>query len=139
MQAPDHGFTITNNGLFADEEISVGSDRRLKQAIEYRMDKYENFFMKLKPAQYQLKAGKSKRLHTGFIAQDVERALLESGLTTNDFAGLTITPVQEVNPKDGIDDVFYRLRYGEFISLNTYMIQTLYRRISELEEKIKSL
>ena len=123
----------------ADEEISVGSDRRLKQAIEYRMDKYENFFMKLKPAQYQLKAGKSKRLHTGFIAQDVERALLESGLTTNDFAGLTITPVQEVNPKDGIDDVFYRLRYGEFISLNTYMIQTLYRRISELEEKIKSL
>ena len=139
MQAPDHGFTITNNGLFADEEISVGSDRRLKQAIKYRMDKYENFFMKLKPAQYQLKAGKSKRLHTGFIAQDVERALLESGLTTNDFAGLTITPVQEVNPKDGIDDVFYRLRYGEFISLNTYMIQTLYRRISELEEKIKSL
>lgn len=139
MQAPDHGFTITNNGLFADEEISVGSDRRLKQAIEYRMDKYENFFMKLKPTQYQLKAGKSKRLHTGFIAQDVERALLESGLTTNDFAGLTITPVQEVNPKDGIDDVFYRLRYGEFISLNTYMIQTLYRRISELEEKIKSL
>ena len=128
MQAPDHGFTITNNGLFADEEISVGSDRRLKQAIEYRMDKYENFFMKLKPAQYQLKAGKSKRLHTGFIAQDVERALLESGLTTNDFAGLTITPVQEVNPKDGIDDVFYRLRYGEFISLNTYMIQTLYLR-----------
>lgn len=95
--------------------------------------------MRLKPARYQLKSGASGRLHTGFIAQDVERALSESGLTTKDFAGLTITPVEEVNEKDGIDDVFYRLRYGEFISLNTYMIQTLYRRISELEEKIKSL
>lgn len=139
MQSPRHGLTITNNGLFADEELSVGSDKRLKQAIEYRMDKYEKFFMLLKPTQYQLRAGESGRLHTGFIAQDVERALLESGLTTKDFAGLTITPVQEVNPRDGIDDVFYRLRYGEFISLNTHMIQVLYRRISELEEKIKSL
>ena len=52
---------------------------------------------------------------------------------------MVITPVEEVNPKDGIEDSYYRLRYGEFISLNTYMIQTLYRRISELEEKIKSL
>lgn len=139
MQAPSHGLTITNNGLFADEELTISSDRRLKQAIEYSMDKYEKFFMLLKPTQYQFKAGASGRFHTGFIAQDVESALIDSGLSTDEFAGLVITPVVEVNEKDGIEDCYYRLRYGEFISLNTYMIQTLYRRISELEEKIKSL
>lgn len=139
MQAPSHGLTITNNGLFADEELTISSDRRLKQAIEYSMDKYEKFFMLLKPTQYQFKAGASRRFHTGFIAQDVESALIDSGLSTDEFAGLVITPVVEVNEKDGIEDCYYRLRYGEFISLNTYMIQTLYRRISELEEKIKSL
>lgn len=138
MQAPDHGLTITNNGLFADEELTISSDRRLKQVIEYNMDKYEKFFMLLKPTQYQFKAGASGRFHTGFIAQDVESALIESGLATDDFAGLVITPVVEVNEKDGIEDCYYRLRYGEFISLNTHMIQALYKRISELEEKIKS-
>lgn len=139
MQAPEHGLTITNSGLFADEEITINSDRRFKTEIAYDMSKYEEFFMRLKPTQYRFKTGASKRLHTGFIAQDVESALLESGLHAEDFAGLVITPVEEVNPKDGIEDSYYRLRYGEFISLNTYMIQTLYRRISELEEKIKSL
>lgn len=138
MQSPRHGLTITNSGLFADEEISTDSDRRLKTSIEYQMDKYEEFFMLLKPAQYKYRLGESGRLHTGFIAQDIESALLQSGLTTNDFAGITITPVIEVNERDGITDNYYRLRYGEFISLNTYMIQKLYRRIEELEAKIKS-
>lgn len=139
MQAPDHGLTITNSGLFVDEEITVSSDRRLKTGIKYDMSKYENFFMRLRPTQYQLKSGASKRFHTGFIAQDVESALVESGLSTTDFAGLVITPVEEVNEKDGIEDKYYRIRYGEFISLNTHMIQRLYRRVWELEEKVKSL
>lgn len=139
MQSEDHSFTVTNSGLFADEEITISSDRRLKTGIKYDMSKYENFFMKLRPTQYQFKSGESKRFHTGFIAQDVENAMIESGLSTMDFAGLVITPVVEVNEKDGITDNYYRLRYGEFVSLNTYMIQTLYHRITELEEKIKSL
>lgn len=135
----DIDFFITGDGIYAAEEITVGSDRRLKNSIEYDMEKYEKFFMALKPTQYRLNRGQSGRYHTGFIAQDVEKALLNSGLTTSDFAGLTITPVEEVNEKDGIEDSYYRLRYGEFISLNTYMIQKLYRRIDELEAKIKSM
>jgi len=95
--------------------------------------------MRLKPTQFQYKAGASGRFHTGFIAQDVEAALIESGLSTDEFAGLVITPVIEVNKKDGIEDCYHRLRYGEFISLNTYMIQKLYRRIEELEEKLHNI
>jgi hypothetical protein len=138
MQSEDHGLTVTNNGIFADEEITVSSDRRLKTGIAYQMNRYEEFFMRLKPTQFQYKAGASGRFHTGFIAQDVETALIESGLSTDEFAGLVITPVIEVNKKDGIEDCYHRLRYGEFISLNTYMIQKLYRRIEELEEKLNN-
>lgn len=140
MSAPnDKDLFVTGSGVYSSDEISVGSDRRLKYAIEYNMKKYEKFFSLLKPTQYKLKNGQSGRYHTGFIAQDVEDALEYSGLTNKDFAGLTILPVQEVNPKDGIDDEVYRLRYGEFISLNTYMIQKLMREVAELKEQIQKL
>lgn len=91
--------------------------------------------MNLKPTKFFYNHGQSNRFHLGFIAQDVEQALISSGLTTKDFAGLTITPVQEVQ-KDEIDDYKYSLRYGEFISLNTFMIQKLYREIEQLKEKL---
>lgn len=135
MTSDDLDFYITNNGIYASEEITIKSDRRLKNTIDYDLGKYINFFMNLKPTRFYYNHGASDRFHTGFIAQDVENALKKSGLTTNDFAGLVITPVQEVQ-KDGISDFRYSLRYGEFISLNTFMIQNLYREIEQLKEKL---
>lgn len=135
MTTEDLDFYITNNGIYASEEITIKSDRRLKNTIDYDLEKYKNFFMNLKPTRFYYNHGASDRYHTGFIAQDVENALKESGLTTKDFAGLVITPVKEVQ-KDGIKDFRYSLRYGEFISLNTFMIQDLYREIEQLKEKL---
>lgn len=128
-------FFITNNGIYAAEELTISSDRRMKHSIDYDLSSYEDFFMNLKPTRFMYNHGESGRLHTGFIAQDVESALNSSGLTKSDFAGLVITPVEEVM-KDGIEDYKYRLRYGEFISLNTYMIQRLYHRVEEIENKL---
>lgn len=51
------------------------------------MDKYSGFFMSLKPSFYRFNKGSSQRFHIGFIAQDVEEALLNNGLKTSDFAG----------------------------------------------------
>lgn len=135
MTTPNLDFFITNNGIYAAEELTISSDRRMKHSIDYDLSSYENFFMNLKPTKFMYNHGESGRLHTGFIAQDVESALNSSGLTKLDFAGLVITPVEEVM-KDGIEDYKYRLRYGEFISLNTYMIQRLYHRVEEIEKKL---
>lgn len=137
MTAGGSEFYVVGNYIYASEEITSGSDRRIKNSIVYDLDPYEKFFLALKPTQFKYNAGTSNRFHTGFIAQDVETALLESGLTTLDFAGLVITPVLEVG-EDGITDQHYRLRYGEFIALNTYMIQKLYRRVEELEKKLEN-
>lgn len=132
-------FFITAKGIYASEEIILRSDRRLKNTINYDFDRYDEFFMGLKPATFKYNNGHGGRLHSGFIAQDVEDALHNAGLSNMDFAGLVIAPIEEVNEADGITDNYYKLRYGEFISLNTHMIQKLYRRITKLENELQSL
>lgn len=134
---------VVGGSISMTENPFEGSDRRIKYDIGYGMSQYEDFFMRLKPTQYKLVNGDSGRFHTGFIAQDVEDALKLSGLSTLDFAGISITPIEYakeiIDPcKFGITDNYYSLRYGEFISLNTYMIQKLYRRIEELESKLSN-
>ena len=131
-------FYITRNMIHATEAISIGSDRRLKKDIDYDLSKFKDFFCHLKPSSYQYKHGTSGRIHTGFIAQDVENALEKAGLSRQDFAGLTVEPVEEVI-EDGISDYRYSLRYEEFVSLNTYMIQELNRKVKELESRINEL
>lgn len=134
MQAPDNGITITNNVISASEEITVSSDRRIKNSISYDMDKYSGFFMSLKPSFYRFNKGSSQRYHIGFIAQDVEEALLNNGLATSDFAGFVRCAGAHDVHDQYLDQCY--LRYADFISLNTYMIQKLYREIGQLKEKL---
>lgn len=134
MQAPDNGITITNNVISASEEITIGSDRRIKNSISYDMDKYSGFFMSLKPSSYRLNKGNSQRFHIGFIAQDVEEALLNNGLETSDFAGFVRCAGAHDVHDQYLDQCY--LRYSDFISLNTYMIQKLYREIEQLKSKL---
>lgn len=137
MQAPDNGITITNNVISASEEITVSSDRRIKNSISYDMEKYSGFFMSLKPSFYRFNKGSSQRFHIGFIAQDVEEALLDNGLETSDFAGfIRCAGAHDVH--DQYLDQCY-LRYSDFISLNTFMIQKLYREMEQKEKRIKYL
>lgn len=138
MTSSDADFYVSGSSIVASDEISTPSDRRIKNSVEYDMEKYENFFMSLKPTQYKMNKGTSGRYHIGFIAQDVENALLDNGLTTNDFAGITIEKLDDGFVKNDIESEYYQLRYAEFISLNTHMIQTLCRRIDDLENKIQN-
>ena len=129
-------------GLYAGNATIQTSDRRKKNSIDYDMGRYETFFHLLKPTQYKLNNGDSGRYHVGFISQDVEEAMEEAGLTSLDFAGFIKSPVYEVEDEKGdydtsspIVDYRYALRYGEFVALNTYMIQRLYERVERLEGK----
>ena len=133
MQGTGANFYVCN-GIHASSEISVGSDLRIKNSIGYNLDKYDKLFMALKPSRFKYNDGTSGRFHLGFIAQEVEQAMEEAGLTTRDLAALIKEPVQEVM-EDGITDFRYSLRYGEFIALNTHMIQKLYRMVMELYQQ----
>ena len=75
---------------------------------------------------YKYNDGTSDRYHSGFIAQPTKEALDSAGLTLKDFAGICIENM-------GTDEEVWRLRYEEFIALNTWKIQQLEKRIEQLE------
>lgn len=132
-------FFITANGIYTDEEITLRSDGRLRNTINYDFNRYDEFSMGLEPATFKYNNGHGGRLHSGFIAQDVEDILHNADLSNMDFASLVIAPIEEANEADGITDSYYRLHYGEFISLGIRMIQKLYRRITKLGNELQSL
>lgn len=129
-------YNLGDGGLvWADIYAASGtintSDREKKEAIVYGLYKLDGLLDKLEPCTFRFRDGTSGRSHPGFIAQDVEAALEELGLTTADFAGLVKSPRE-----DGGYDYF--LRYNEFIPINTWEIQKLKAKVAELEARLGS-
>lgn len=123
MTAEDNNFYVSSTRVHSDTEIDVGSDARLKNTVEYDLaGQYGGFYRRLRPCRFKYNNGTSDRFHTGFIAQEVEQALGESGLTGQELAAL-------VQGEDGM----YAIRYAELIALNTAMIQRLMERVDALE------
>ena len=108
------------------------SDERLKRDIEEYSEDYDKLFDSLRPVKYKYINGTSDRYHTGFVAQEVVAAVEQSNLTTQDFAAVMLC-------NEGKEDEQWMLRRDEFVSLNTWQIQKLKHRVTELEEKIKKL
>ncbi len=136
LNGPSAAFYVSGGNIHASTAISEGSDRNLKHSISHDLEAYRAFFSALKPAAYKFKAGTSDRLHTGFIAQEVEDALHHAGLAAQDFAGLVIEQKEDPN---GNPVQEYGLRYSEFVSLNTYMLQQAFREIEALKKRITEL
>lgn len=109
--------------IYAENDVINTSDRNRKKNIQYGLDRYSALFDRLRPVSYQLAEGRSGRTHLGLIAQDVEDALAELGISTKEFAGFVRSP-----RADGGYD--YALRYGEFIALLIREVQELKRRVA---------
>lgn len=138
LNGPRASFYVAGGSIHASTAISEGSDRRLKNSINHNLDPYIEFFMALQPAFYKFNDGTSGRFHTGFVAQEVEEALAKANLTSQDFAGLVIDTHE--NPKKKGEQVEeYGLRYTEFVSLNTYMLQRAMKEIDALHSEIAAM
>lgn len=135
----DKQFRVDHSGNVAAASFSqTSSDRNVKNNIEPLSQNYSDLFDKLIPVSYKYNNGTSDRLHTGFIAQDVEQAILDSGLSTQEFAGYTKEADRTL--EDGTVKEGQRyLRYGEFVALNTDQIQKLKTRVAELEATVTEL
>lgn len=153
-----NGYTNLGSGsyrwkqLFATTATISTSDRNLKKDIHQLTDAHLKFFLKLQPVSFLFKDGDSGRTHIGFIAQDVEQAMFECGLTDLDFAGFCKDQKVEVYfeedengdevekeraflDENGNPEYIYSLRYEEFIALNTYAIQKLWVRVDAVENE----
>ena len=120
------------NDIFTTNDHVGSSDRRKKTQIEYGLDRYDALFDALQPCSYRFLENSHGRTHTGLISQDVEEALIKSGLSDMDLAAFVKSPV--VDTETGIKDYFYGLRYGEFIALCIDQIQKLKAKVIMLEQ-----
>lgn len=114
------------NTGYGDQDLS---DQRFKHSIDLLTDNYETFFNKIEPVKYKYNNGTSDRYHTGFIAQQLVKALSDSELTTKDFAGVMLH-------EPGTENECWYLRRDEFVALNTWQIQKLKPRMTSAEEKL---
>lgn len=145
----------TNPNPFAGGYSSGGwkttSDRRKKKDFRKLLedDRFERFFELLQPMEYRL-IDNDEKMHIGFVAQDVEQAMTDCGISENEFYGLEHAVFSEkdfdsneewekfLGQNGGANDM-YTLCYQEFIALNTAMIQKLQNRCNDFEQRLSAL
>lgn len=127
------------------------SDRRKKEDFRKLLedDRFERFFKLLQPMEYRL-IEDDEKIHIGFVAQDVEQAMTDCGISANEFYGLEHAVFSEkdfdsneewekfLEQNGGANDM-YTLCYQEFIALNTAMIQKLQNRCNDFERRLSAL
>lgn len=117
---------VYSQNVYVNGSAVTTSDKRKKKFVRKLADKYVELFKKLRPVTFMYKNGTSGRTHTGFIAQEVEQAMADCGITNEEFGGLVIQ-----------DNGEYGLRYEEFIALQTAVIQDLQKRVEKLERRLE--
>lgn len=129
---------------FSDSAI-VTSDRNKKTDIHEIDDRFVELFDGLKPVSYKLAGSNHDRDHLGFVAQDVEASMQEIGIDPMEFGGfcrdVEIDPVtgKQIFDLDGNPIHSYALRYGEFIALNSMMIQKNRSEVKALRDELSAL
>ena len=113
------------DAIYCSTDALNGSDRNIKNSIEALPEKYVSMFERIEPKRYKLNSGTSGRFHTGFIAQEVEAAMQECGISSQEFAGWA-----RAQREDGSETYF--LRYSEFIPI-------LWAKVREQEKRLKRL
>lgn len=119
------------------------SDEHLKTNLHSigSINYIEDVYMHLNPIVYQFKNFDSEddhdRCHFGFGARETEKIFNDYNINASDYGILCKGQLDKPN-KAG-DMVEYAFRYGEFVSLNTYMTQKAHHRIDSLEEQNQKL
>lgn len=135
-----NGFLGGANWYVNSAPIATTSDRNSKNTIisitsHEKVSQYESVFNSLQPVTYKYNTD-DVNVHTGFIAQDIEESIINAGMNNSDFGAVTYGSITHEN---GTVEEHYYLRYEEIIALNTWQIQKLKTKVSELELRIAAL
>ena len=117
---------------YCNGSVINSSDRNAKNSIADIDEKYDTLFDGLRARLYRYNDGASGRLHSGFVAQEVEEAMQAANVPTSDFAAFCVDGA-------GTDKERCGLRYEEFVSLNTWQIQKLKAHLREVENRLAIL
>jgi len=111
------------------KDTSLGLDfvNKLKPK-EYKWKDYDYEYIERQDGEEPKTITKTKtfkRKHQGLLAQDVEKALKDIGLTNDDFAGIVYDEESDI----------YGLRYSQLIAPLIKAVQELSAKVEELEKK----
>lgn len=104
----------------------IDSDRNLKNNIQ---DVNIDIIDSLHPVQYRLTNDNSDIIHYGFVAQDVEQALIKAGVN-NQKTGIVYYDEDDTTKERSN----YALAYDEIIPLLVKKCQELQREVDELKK-----
>lgn len=105
---------------------AVTSDARKKHNIESLDSRYLDIIKNIEPKRFQYNCNPLDRYHTGYIAQDVEKAMQNIGMDVSELSAFVDTN------NDGTE---FALRYGEFIPLLHKWIKEIDDRLTAIERK----
>lgn len=119
--------------------VDQSSDRKLKTDIA-PIDKATAFLMSLKPVQYRMKDG--KRIHFGFIAQDVAAAAAENNMGDLSMYKAAVIGGEEeqyYSPDVPDEQLSWGLDYSQIIAPLVQTVQDQQKRIESLESRLAAL
>lgn len=117
-------------------QLSTTSDRKAKNIVSDGLDAYD-FIMNLKPVKFTWKNG--KKVHMGFIAQDVYDYLHKLGYDDYDIVNATHNNDSVNNVQDYDDkDLDWHMSYNDVIAPLVETVQKLSKEIEILKEEIKN-
>lgn len=134
--------TARFKALYLTGNVNSSSDKKDKRNIVDLDERYENMFMDLRPVTYmwnQLSEYDNSvhdRVHCGLIAQEVNEAALNNGLSAMTFAGIC---------RDDLDKPFngrterWGLAYNEFTAITIKMVQNAVKGVRELNDELSKL
>lgn len=117
------------NYIYLSHNPNVSSDRNVKREIR---EDLPDIVDQLRPVRYKRKGG-PETVHYGFIAQDVENALKQVGIDTDNIGLVTFETDAKGNKTN------YALSYEEFIPLLTAKIQSQQKQIDSLTKRLELL
>jgi len=129
--------------IFATNGTINTSDARLKESIEDSALGLD-FLNKHRPVSFNWKDIKEngtldkKQKHYGFIAQEVEQVLVDSNISTQDFAPLIKSNLKDDNEVETGENI-YGIRYAEYIGILVKAVQELSEQNKVLEKRIEEL
>lgn len=134
--------TARFKALYLTGNVNSSSDKKDKRNITDLDKRYENMFMELRPVTYmwnQLSEYDNSvhdRVHCGLIAQEVNEAALNNGLSAMTFAGICRDDLEK--PFNGRTER-WGLAYNEFTAITIKMVQNAIKGVRELNDELSKL
>ena len=121
-----YATSILGKTITSSKTITVSSDRRLKRDITVLDGRHQALFDRLCPVSYRLQEDEDGKEHIGLVAQEVQEALEQSGLTNSALV-------------QADSEGMLSIGYGELIGLLVDEVQTLKAQMQQQETTIEAL